>query len=216
MQKYYYKTISQHTRHEIPKIKWSRFIGNIFHITDKKQAEDYLSQVEEQHHNANHNCFAYTYWTNINFDLFGTMEITADSFRQSDDGEPTNTAWKPILAQIQWHNLHNILVVVTRYFWWTLLGIGWLIQAYWETANQTILTAQNSNKIIKIALTQNFTINIEYSQISTIMQLLNKYDAKIIKQTDWDTAQIEFNINKWQTQKFKQELLDQTKWQIKL
>ena len=179
MQKYYYKTVSQHSRHEIPKIKWSRFIGNIFHITDKKQAEDYIAQVKKQHHTANHSCFAYTYWANINFDLFGSVEITADSFRQSDDGEPTNTAWKPILAQIQWHDLHNVLIVVTRYFGWTLLWVWWLIQAYWDCAKQTILAAQNQNKIIQVELTQNFTINVQYSQIATIMQLFNKYNKEL-------------------------------------
>ena len=216
MQKYYYKTVSQHIRHEIPKIKWSRFIGNIFPITDKQQAEDYISQVQKHHHSANHNCFAYTYGANINFDLFGNMEITADFFRQSDDGEPTNTAWKPILAQIQWHDLHNVLVVITRYFGWTLLWVWWLIQAYWECAKQTILEAKKQNKLINIELTQNFTIHINYSQISIIMQLLNKYDAKIISQIDWNTAQIEFKINKWYISKFNKELSDQTKWQIKL
>jgi uncharacterized YigZ family protein len=216
MKQYYYKTISQHIRHEIPKIKWSRFIGNIFPISNKQQAEDYIAQVKKQHHNANHNCFAYTYGTNINFDLFGTIEITADSFRQSDDWEPTNTAWKPILAQTQWHNLHNTLIIVTRYFGWTLLWVWWLIQAYWECTKQTILTAQHNKKIINVELTQNFIINIEYHQISIIMQLLNKYNAKIIEQIDWDTAQIKFKINKWYIDTFKKELSDQTKWQIKL
>ena len=216
MQKYYYKTVSQHIKHEIPKIKWSRFIGNIFYITDKKQAEDYIAQVQKQHHTANHNCFAYTHWTNINFDLFGTMEITADSFRQSDDGEPTNTAWKPILAQIQWHNLHNVLIVVTRYFWWTLLWVWWLIQAYWECAKQTITKAQEQNKIIQVELTQDYTINIKYSQISNIMQLLNKYDAKIISQKDWETAQITFSINKWYIPKFQKEIIEKTNWEINI
>jgi putative IMPACT (imprinted ancient) family translation regulator len=216
MQKYYYKTTSQHIRNEIPKIKWSKFIGNIFPISNKQEAEDYIAQVKKQHHSANHSCFAYTYGTNINFDLFWAVEITADSFRQSDDWEPANTAWKPILAQIQWHNLHNVLLIVTRYFWWTLLWIWWLIQAYSDCAKQTILTTQHDKKIIEIELTQNFTINIEYSQISIIMHLLDKYNAKIIEQIDWNTAQIKFQINKWYIDTFKKELSDQTKWSISI
>ena len=216
MQKYYYKTVSQHHRHEIPKIKWSRFIWNIFPISNKKQAEDYIAQVKKQHHSANHNCYAYTYWTNINFDLFNNIEITADSFRQSDDGEPANTAWKPILAQIQWHDLHNVLIVVTRYFGWTLLWVWWLIQAYWECAKQTIISAQKDNKVTEIELTQEFNIEIEYSQISTIMQMFNKYESKIISQQDWQNAKIKFKLNKWYISKFKKEIFDKTKWNIKL
>ncbi len=212
MQKYYYKTITQQNTHEIPKIKWSRFIGNIFHITNKQEAENYIAQIKKQHKDANHSCFAYTHGTNINFDLFWNMEITANSFKQNDDWEPTNTAWKPILAQIQWHNLHNILIIVTRYFGWTLLGIWWLIQAYWACAKQTII----NTKHIKIELTEQLTVSFTYSLLSIIMKLINKFDAKIIQETHWDTAQIILNINKWHLQEFKKEMFDQTKWQIKL
>ena len=129
MEKLFYQSILEHTEYEIPKIKWSRFIWNVFYIKNKEQAENFVKEISNKYRDATHNCFAYTYWANINFDLFWNLEITADSFRQSDDWEPANTAWKPILAQIQWQNLHNILIVVTRYFWWTLLWVWWLIQA---------------------------------------------------------------------------------------
>ena len=139
MEKFFYKSILEHTEFEIPKIKWSRFIWNIFHIKNKEEAESYIKEVSEKYRDATHNCFAYTYWANINFDLFWNLEITSENSKQSDDWEPANTAGKPILAQIQWQNLHNILIVVTRYFGWTLLWVGWLIQAYSECAKQTIL-----------------------------------------------------------------------------
>ena len=216
MQKHHYKTIKEQFTYEIPKIKWSRFIGNIFPIENKQQAEKYITQIKKQNHWANHNCFAYTHGANINFDLFWNTEITADSFKQSDDWEPINTAWKPILAQTQHHKLNNVLVIVTRYFWWTLLGVWWLIQAYWECAKQTIINAQNNNKIIQVELTQNFEIIVDYPQISTVMQLLNKYEVKIIKQIDWTHAQITFKINKWYIDTFKKELSDKTKWQVTL
>jgi len=57
--------------------------------------------MKEKYHDATHNCYAYTYGTNVNFDLFGNIEIMPDYFKQSDEGEPSNTAGKPILAQIQ-------------------------------------------------------------------------------------------------------------------
>ncbi len=212
MTKYNYKTILKHIEHEIPKIKWSRFIGNIFHIKDKQEAEKYIKEINEKHKWANHNCFAYTYGTNINFDLFGNLEITPEYFRQSDEWEPANTAGKPILAQIQWQNLHNILIIVTRYFGWTLLWIWWLIQAYGECAKQTILNAN----IVNIEITEQITLNFEYKLLPTIMKLINNYDVKIIEETHWEEAKITLEINKWIIDEFKKDVFDQTKWQLSI
>jgi uncharacterized YigZ family protein len=216
MKKYYYQTIKEQITHELPKTKWSRFIGNIFYIQNEQEANKYIQETKEKYKDANHNCFAYTYGTNINFDLFWNIKIDETSFKQNDDWEPSNTAWKPILAQLKWHKLNNLLIIVTRYFWWTLLGIWWLIQAYWECTKQTIQKAKEQHKIINIELTQNLTINIEYNQISIIMRLLNKYQAQIIKQKDWQKSQITFAINKWYIDTFKQDLSNQTKGQITL
>jgi len=120
MEKLFYKSILNHTEYEIPKIKWSRFIWNVFHIKNKEEAENYIKEISNKYGDATHNCFAYTYGANINFDLFWNLDITADNFRQSDDWEPTNTAWKPILAQIQGQNFdscHKIFlmnIIVSR------------------------------------------------------------------------------------------------------
>ena len=212
MEKFFYKSILQHIEYEIPKIKWSRFIWNVFHIKNKEEAEIFIQEISSKYKDATHNCFAYTYWANINFDLFWNLEITAENSKQSDDWEPSNTAWKPILAQIQWQNLHNILIVVTRYFWWTLLWVGWLIQAYSECAKQTIV----HSKIEEVELTQEKTISFEYENMSLVMNLLNKYNAKIINENHWNFAEITFEINKWFINQFWQEITDLSKWKIKL
>lgn len=212
MEKLFYHSILNHTEYEIPKIKWSRFIWNVFHTKNKEEAEKYIQEISTKYRDATHNCFAYTYWANINFDLFWNLEITSDSFRQSDDWEPANTAWKPILAQIQWQNLHNILIVVTRYFGWTLLGVWWLIQAYSECAKQTIL----HSKIEEVELTQEKTVSFEYENMSLVMNLLNKYNTKIISENHWDTAKITFEINKWFFNSFSSELTELSKWKIKI
>lgn len=212
MEKLFYQSILEHTEYEIPKIKWSRFIWNIFHIKNKEEAENFIKETCNKYRDATHNCFAYTYWANINFDLFWNLEITADNFRQSDDWEPANTAWKPILAQIQWQKLHNILIVVTRYFGWTLLWVWWLIQAYSECTKQTIL----HSKIEEVELTQEKTISFEYENMSLVMNLLNKYNSKIINENHWNFAEITFEINKWFVNQFWQELTDLSKWKIKI
>lgn len=202
MQKYYYKTIIQQNKHTIPKIKWSKFIWNIFHIKTKKDAEKYIKEIKQKYKDARHNCYGYICWTKINFDLFWQLEITPEQKKESDDGEPTNTGWKTILAQIQWHNLYNVLIIVTRYFWWTLLWVWWLIQAYSECAKQTIL----NSKIEEVEITQNMTISFDYKNISTIMNWLNKYDAKITNENHGEKAEISFEINKWYIKSFKESL----------
>jgi len=212
MEKFFYKSILQHIEYEIPKIKWSMFIWNVFHIKNKEEAEIFIQEISSKYRDATHNCFAYTYWANINFDLFWNLEITAENSKQSDDWEPSNTAWKPILAQIQWQNLHNILIVVTRYFWWTLLWVWWLIQAYSECAKQTII----HSKIEEVGLTQEKTISFEYENMSLVMNLLNKYNAKITNENHWNFAEITFEINKWFINQFWQEITDLSKWKIKL
>ena len=190
--KIFYKTILETHTHEIPKIKWSRFIGSIFHVKNKEEAESIIKDFKEQNKDATHNCYAYTCGTNINYDLFGNLKISSDYIRQNDDGEPINTAGKPILAQIQWHNLHNVLIIITRYFWWTLLWVGGLIQAYSESAKQTILNA----KIKELEITKKMKIVCDYDELWTIINLLKKYDAKILSQKNWEKTSIEFEINK--------------------
>lgn len=212
MEKLFYKSIATPTEFEIPKIKWSRFIGNAFFVEDKETAESFVKEISEKYRDATHNCFAYSCGLNTNFDLFGQLNITDWYFKFSDDWEPMNTAWKPILAQIQWQNLHNILIVVTRYFGWTLLGIWWLIQAYAECAKQVILNSQ----IIDIELTKTKKIKFNYDQMATVIKLLNKYWAKVVNEQHWDFWEIDFMINEWYVDSFSKEIFNQSKWSISI
>lgn len=212
MEKLFYKSILTSNEFEIPKIKWSRFIGNVFHVENKEDTEKYIKEIWWKYKDATHNCFAYTYWTNLNFDLFWNIEITPDYFKVNDDWEPSNTAWKPILSQIQWQKLNNILIIVTRYFGGTLLGVGGLIQAYSECAKQTILNSQ----IQEVELMQNKKIKFNYDQTSIVMNILNKYWAKITKEQHGEFGEINFNINKWYIDDFSKEIFDQSKWTISI
>jgi uncharacterized YigZ family protein len=206
-----YKTVTTHSEFEIPKIKWSRFIGNIFHIENKEEAEKYLKSVQERYRDATHNCYAYSYGTNVNFDLFGNLEITSDYFKCSDEGEPANTAGKPILAQIQGHKLHNVLIVVTRYFGGTLLGVGGLIQAYGEGAKQVIERA----KIIETEIMKIVKFSYAFDLVPIVRNIVHKYDAKIEEKYDKD-VEWEIRINGWYLEAFKKDLFDSSKGQIKL
>lgn len=211
MKKLLYKTVNEHHEFEIPKIKWSRFIGNIFHIESKEEAEKYLKEIKEKYRDATHNCYAYSYGTNINFDLFGNLKITPDYFKQSDEGEPTNTAGKPILSQIQGHKLQNILIVVTRYFGGTLLGVGGLIQAYGEWAKKVIEHAT----ITETEILKTVKLRYAFDLVPIVRNIVNKYDAKIEEKYDKD-VEWKIKINGWYLETFKKDIFEHSKGQIKI
>lgn len=98
--------------------KKSRFIASVFPVHSEEEALGYISQVRKKHYDARHNCFAY---------VIGEKNETE---RCSDDGEPSGTAGRPMMDVLTGQGLHDVLVVVTRYFGGTLLGTGGLVRAY--------------------------------------------------------------------------------------
>lgn len=212
MTKLFYKTINEHHEFELPKIKWSRFIGNIFHIQNKQEAEKYLQEMQAKYRDATHNCYAYRYGTQVNYDLFGTLEITPENIKQSDEGEPTNTAGKPILAQIQGHELHNVLLVVTRYFGGTLLGVWGLIQAYGECAKQVI----QHSKILETEIVKSVQFSYTFDLVPIVRNIANKYNAKIIEEKYDQQVDAKISINTWYFEDFRKELLENSKGQIEI
>lgn len=124
-----YKTLRQEASREIV-IKKSRFIGYAKPVADEAEAVAYVEEIKKKHWNATHNCSAY---------VVGERD---EIQKQSDDGEPSGTAGKPILEVIKAQGLKNVAVVVTRYFGGILLGAGGLIRAYTDGAVAGIEAAQ--------------------------------------------------------------------------
>lgn len=107
-------------------IKKSRFIASIHRANDEDDARHFIDQVSQKNRKANHNCFAYQCGDN--------NEIQ----RESDNGEPSGTAGVPILKVLQMEEVHNAVIVVTRYFGGIKLGAGGLIRAYSNSATNSI------------------------------------------------------------------------------
>lgn len=212
MNKNFYNTIIEHSEFEIPKIKWSRFIGNVFHIENKEDAEWHIHEIEKKYPDASHHCYAYRYEVQRNFDIFGTTVYTSKYNKVSDAGEPTNTAGKPIMNMIEKHGIHNVLIVVTRYFGGTLLGVGGLIQAYGECTKQVIEHA----KISETEIMRTVKFGYAFDLVPIVRNMVNKYTAKIIEEKYDKEAEIEISINSWYFEAFKKELFENSKWQIKL
>ncbi len=197
-----YLTVSTPFSYEIPKIKGSKFIWYLFPVDQKEQADAILIQHRKTYHDATHHCYAYRIGTQVHQDLFWITYIDPQLKKSSDDGEPANTAGKPILSVIEWEKLHNILLIVTRYFWGTMLGVGGLIQAYTETAKQTIANAP----LITAEIMTTIDIIYPYEKTAQISYLINKYKIKILAEERWELVKQTIQINSAFTEILKEEL----------
>ncbi|NEW07173.1 YigZ family protein [Paenibacillus sp. SYP-B3998] len=130
----HFKTIQSYGSSEII-IKKSRFIGHAKPVESEEEAIHFIDAIKKQHSAATHNCSAY---------VIGERDQIQ---KQSDDGEPSGTAGKPILEVIKHQGLKNIAVVVTRYFGGIMLGAGGLIRAYTDGAVIGIEAAQPIYKV---------------------------------------------------------------------
>lgn len=112
------------------KSKGSKFLSFAHPAKDTEEVKDLIADYKKRYHNARHVCYAY---------MLGPER---NDFRFNDDGEPSGTAGKPILGQINARNLTNVLVVVVRYFGGILLGTGGLVTAYREAASDALEQAE--------------------------------------------------------------------------
>ena len=136
--------------------KKSRFIANIKSVETVEEAQVYIEEMKKKYWDARHNCSALS---------VGTEQVTT---RCSDDGEPSGTAGKPILEVISGSGIHNIVVVVTRYFGGTLLGTGGLVRAYTDATRAGI---ENSDIVEKIP-GRRVDIAMDYTDLGKLQYML--------------------------------------------
>jgi uncharacterized YigZ family protein len=148
------------------KEKGSKFLAFVFPCDNKETAKTHLDRLRKEHRNACHVCFAWR---------FGTTNF---SDRYSDDGEPANSAGKPIFGQILSFQLTNVLIAIVRYYGGTNLGVGGLITAYKTSSKEALLNATIQEKIIQIP----YQINFTYPETGAVMNLLNKLSIEILSQ----------------------------------
>jgi uncharacterized YigZ family protein len=184
-----YLTIEKSTE-AIFKDKGSKFLAYAYPVENDQQIKEILNQLKKEHHTANHHCYAY--------------RLGADkmNYRANDDGEPNNTAGKPILGQIQSNDLTNILIVVVRYFGGTLLGVSGLINAYKNSAADVIKVSS----IIEKQILFNYTIQFYFEHLNDVMKLLKQLDCKIINQQFDNNCEISFSIRKANSEQCEEKL----------
>lgn len=161
-----YKTIIKASEEILYKDRGSKFYGNAFPLTDSEEVSDLIAVLRNKHPKAGHHCYAWK------------LGISDDNYRANDDGEPSHSAGDPILGQLVAHELSDILVVVSRIFGGTKLGVGGLISAYREAAK----LALSSTKIVTRTITADVEIYFEYPQMSQVMRFIEEQHFKIKKQ----------------------------------
>ena len=160
--------------------KKSRFIADIFSVSSEEEALQILEKVKKKYWDARHHCWAY---------VIGDEQVQE---RCSDDGEPSGTAGKPILEVIRGNEIHNVLIVVTRYFGGTLLGTGGLVRAYTQAAQEGIAASTIVTK------TQGYKVKIQtdYTTLGKIQYLLGQKGIQIIDSVYQDNVEIFVYISK--------------------
>ncbi|MEY3320988.1 MAG: family er yigZ [Bacteroidota bacterium] len=180
--KYQYKTILK-TGYGEYRDRGSKFIAHSFPIEKQDQINIHLEEIRKLHGKASHYCYAWR------------LGLDGLQYRANDDGEPSGTAGKPILGQIDSAELTNTLVVVTRYFGGTLLGTSGLINAY---RNAAALAIENA-EIIEKELSDYYLFICDYTKMPLLLDTAKKHNLLIIKQ-EFDIEcklTIQFPQSKW-------------------
>ncbi len=154
-----YRTIKNFSQ-GLFKDKGSRFIALAYPVTSPEETRNIVESVKKEYYDARHHCFAY---------MIGAERLI---WRVNDDGEPSGSAGKPILGQINSSDLTNILIVVVRYFGGTLLGVSGLINAYRSAAADALANA----RIIENTVDDYFHIRYPYAVMNEVMKILKEED----------------------------------------
>jgi len=160
-----YKTIEERTSSEF-KDRGSKFLSFSFPVKTAEHIKSALLELKKIHPKAVHHCYAYR---------LGTDGL---QYRANDDGEPSGSAGRPILGQIDSIAVTDVLVVVVRYFGGTLLGVPGLINAYKSAATSCLLQARIVEKNIECMVSLDF----EYSLLNEVMIILKQSGATIHRQ----------------------------------
>ncbi|MCY1720007.1 YigZ family protein [Prolixibacteraceae bacterium Z1-6] len=179
-----YKTIEKESTGYF-KDKGSKFYSYAYPLSNEYEVKDIITKLKKEHHSARHHCYAWR---------LGTEEIKT---RANDDGEPSSTAGKPILGQLQSYEVTNILVVVVRYFGGTLLGVSGLINAY---KNSTI-EALNNAEIISKLIENTFELQFGYDVLNAVMQISKQEAINIINTNFQEDCKLTFTIRRTEASK---------------
>lgn len=145
----------------------SKFLGFAHHVTTPEEALSLVAEYQKKYYDARHVCWAYM------------LGAEREQFRSNDNGEPSGTAGKPILGQINSRELTDVIVLVVRYFGGVKLGTSGLIEAYRTTAAATLDDAQVETRTVDGTC----SIDFDYADMNAVMKISRLMEARIVEQT---------------------------------
>ncbi len=185
-----YLTISDRIGEGYYSEKRSKFLAFSHHVETVDQIKSILSEYRKKYYDARHVCYAY---------VLGNDRA---DFRSNDDGEPSSTAGKPILAQINSKELTNILIIVVRYYGGVNLGTSGLITAYREAAADAISNSEIIEKLVEETISYSFT----YPMMNDVMRIVKDMSPRIVSQTFDNTCEITLAIRKSEADELRNRL----------
>jgi uncharacterized YigZ family protein len=184
-----YKTIAS-TSEGYYTEKRSKFLAFAHHVQTVDEVKELLAGYRKKYYDARHVCYAY---------MLGAERL---EFRANDDGEPSSTAGKPILGQINSNELTDILIVVVRYYGGVNLGTSGLIVAYREAAADAINHATIETRQVEEIVKYSFA----YPQMNDVMRIVKDMNPRIISQTYDNTCEIVLSIRKSEAEQLRNRL----------
>ena len=158
--------------------KRSKFLAFAHHVETIDEIKDILASYRKKYYDARHVCYAYV------------LGADKADFRANDDGEPSSTAGKPILGQINSYDLTNVLVIVVRYYGGVNLGTGGLIVAYRTAAADALDHATIETRLVEEVITYSFP----YPMMNAVMRVIKEMQPRIVSQTFDNTCSISMSI----------------------
>lgn len=173
-----YKTITEVIGEGFYSEKRSKFLAFAHHVETIDEIKDILASYRKKYYDARHVCYAYV------------LGADKADFRANDDGEPSSTAGKPILGQINSYDLTNVLVIVVRYYGGVNLGTGGLIVAYRTAAADALDHATIETRLVEEVITYSFP----YPMMNAVMRVIKEMRPRIVSQTFDNTCSISMSI----------------------
>lgn len=173
-----YKTVSKEVWEGFYSEKRSKFLAFVHHVDSVDEAMAIVKEYRKKYYDARHCCYAY---------VLGSDRA---DFRANDDGEPSSTAGKPILGQLNRLELTDVLVVVIRYYGGVNLGTGGLIVAYRTATEDALSKAVIEEKFVEERITYRFT----YPMINAVMRVVKETGARIVRQSFDNDCEIVLSI----------------------
>ena len=185
-----YKTIADRVGEGFYSEKRSKFLAFAHHVETQEQIKELLAQYRKEYYDARHVCYAYM------------LGAERKDFRANDDGEPSSTAGKPILGQINSRELTDVLVVVVRYYGGVNLGTSGLIVAYREAAADALEHSETVTRQVEELVNYSFA----YPLMNDMMRIVKEMSPRIVATNYDNTCEITLAIRKSEAEQLRNRL----------